>query len=391
LTVRLAFLLYKYFPYGGMQRDFRRFVQELQQRGHDCRVYCISWQGELLPEVDVRRVPVRGVSNIRRYECFHARVEDDLKANPVDGVIGFNRMPGLDIYYAADPCFIDKALKERSWLYRLGSRYRHFSRCERAIFGAASDTEILLIAESQRHKFEQYYHTPAARMHLLPAGVSPDRRAPTDAPGQRQQARASLGLVAADHVLLLAGSGFVTKGLDRAICAVAALRGKTGERTLRLLVVGQDREDRFRRLARRQGVAGQVSFLGGRDDMPQLLLAADVLVHPARAEAAGIILLEAVVAGLPVITTEVCGYAHHIAAANAGVVLAEPFVQAALDRALASSLVPGNQRQWQQGALAYAQARDLYSMHSTGAIAIENIVARQVAKRAASTMGAASE
>jgi UDP-glucose:(heptosyl)LPS alpha-1,3-glucosyltransferase len=169
------------------------------------------------------------------------------------------------------------------------------------------------------------------------------------------------------------------------------LRGKTGERTLRLLVVGQDREDRFRRLARRQGVAGQVSFLGGRDDMPQLLLAADVLVHPARAEAAGIILLEAVVAGLPVITTEVCGYAHHIAAANAGVVLAEPFVQAALDRALASSLVPGNQQQWQQAALAYAHTRDLYSMHSTGAIAIENIVARQVAKRAASTMGAASE
>jgi hypothetical protein len=73
------------------------------------------------------------------------------------------------------------------------------------------------------------------------------------------------------------------------------------------------------------------------------------------------------------------------------VVLAEPFVQAALDRALASILVPGNQQQWQQAALAYAHARDLYSMHSTGAIAIENIVARQVTQRAASTMGTASE
>ena len=52
--MKLAFLLYKYFPYGGMQRDFRRFVEEIQQRGHDCRVYYISWQGEPLAGADLR-------------------------------------------------------------------------------------------------------------------------------------------------------------------------------------------------------------------------------------------------------------------------------------------------------------------------------------------------
>lgn len=374
--MRLAFLLYKYFPYGGMQRDFRRFVQELQQRGHDCRVYCISWQGELPHEIELRRVPVSGASNIRRYERFHAWVQADLRAEPVDGVIGFNRMPGLDIYYAADPCYIDKALRERSWLYRLGPRFRHFARCEQAVFGADSNTEILLIAESQRCQFEQHYQTPATRMHLLPAGVSPDRRAPADARDRRQQTREQLGLLPQDHVLLLAGSGFVTKGLDRALRAVATLQGKTGERSLRLLVVGQDKEDRFRRLARQLGIADRVSFLGGRDDMPALLLAADVLIHPARSEAAGIILLEAVVAGLPVIVTAVCGYAHHIAAAGAGIVLADPFAQAELDRAVASTLEQDKLAQWQQGALAYAQAHDLYSMHSSGADLIEKIVAR---------------
>ena len=40
----LAFLIYKYFPYGGLQRDFIRFVLELQRRGHDCRVYCTAGQ-----------------------------------------------------------------------------------------------------------------------------------------------------------------------------------------------------------------------------------------------------------------------------------------------------------------------------------------------------------
>ena len=37
--MQLAFLLYKYFPYGGMQRDFRRFIEECQARGHQCRIY----------------------------------------------------------------------------------------------------------------------------------------------------------------------------------------------------------------------------------------------------------------------------------------------------------------------------------------------------------------
>ena len=53
--MQLAFLLYKYFPYGGMQRDFRRFVEESQKRGHACRVYYISWQGEELADADLRR------------------------------------------------------------------------------------------------------------------------------------------------------------------------------------------------------------------------------------------------------------------------------------------------------------------------------------------------
>ena len=107
--MRLAFLLYKYFPYGGMQRDFARFVTEVQHRGHTCRVYYISWQGDPLPGVELCQVPVSAVSNHRRNERFTAWVQDHLQRNPVDGVVGFNKMPGLDVYYAADSCYLDKA------------------------------------------------------------------------------------------------------------------------------------------------------------------------------------------------------------------------------------------------------------------------------------------
>jgi len=375
--MRLAFLLYKYFPYGGLQRDCAGLALELQQRGHDCRIYCASWQGERLPGIETQLAPASTGSNVQRNERFLKWVQAELAANPVDGVVGFNKMPGLDIYYAADTCFLDKALRERSLLYRLGWRFRHFAAWERAVFDPAAATQILLISASEQRKFEQHYHTPPDRMHLLPPGVAPDRRRPPDAVSRRAGARHRLGLTYDVYTLLFVGSGFITKGLDRAIRALGKLRVTRPELRLRLLVVGQAAVGRFGLLVRREQVQEQVSFLGGRDDIPDLLLAADVLVHPARNEAAGIVLLEALVAGLPVVATAACGYAHHIEAAGAGLVLPEPFGQDALDAALTQMLDSRFRAQCREGGLAYAASADLYSLHSAGADLIEQLLRRK--------------
>ena len=175
----------------------------------------------------------------------------------------------------------------------------------------------------------------------------------------------------------MVGSGFITKGLDRAISALARLQAQQPQRRMCLLVAGQDRERSFRLLARRKGVAQQVRFLGGRDDVPELLLAADLLVHPARSEAAGMVLLEALVAGLPVVVSGVCGYAHHIAAAEAGTVLPQPFSEAEFDAALAQALDPAYRERCRGNGLAYAARADLYSLHVTAADLIEQAVQRK--------------
>lgn len=372
--MQLAFLLYKYFPYGGMQRDFRRFVEETQQRGHQCRIYYISWQGEEIPGAQLCQVPVSAASNHRRNERFTDWVQRDLAANPVDGVIGFNKMPGLDVYYAADSCYLDKAVNERGSLYRRGGRFRHFSEYEKAVFGQDSSTEILLISATEKAKFEQHYHTPEARMHMLPPGISRDRCAGDDAPARRKAIRLALNIETGEHVLLFVGSGFIKKGLDRAIRALAYARQEQAHQRMCLLVVGQDKERRFKRLAKKLGVEEEVRFLGGRDDVSELLLGADALVHPALDEAAGIVLLEALVAGLPVITTEVCGYAHHIAEARAGLVLRSPFRQEDLNTAVLRTLDGVFRAQCRDTGLAYSRLTDLYSMHSTGAKLIEDFL-----------------
>jgi UDP-glucose:(heptosyl)LPS alpha-1,3-glucosyltransferase len=283
-------------------------------------------------------------------------------------------MPGLDIYFAADTCFLDTALNERGPLYRLGGRYRHFAAYERAVFDAKADTEILLISETEQRKFEHYYQTPVGRLHMLPPGISKDRCRPADAERRRDRLRSSLGVSGGELLFLFIGSDFRRKGLDRAITGLGQLLSRRSDLRARLLVVGADRPGRFRRLARKEGVADQVEFLGGRDDVADLLLAADALVHPALAEAAGIVLLEALVAGLPVIVTDVCGYARHIRDAHAGVVLSSPFSQAALTDAMDRASDGYFRHQCRERGLAYANRTDLWSMHSVGARLIEELV-----------------
>ncbi len=74
-------------------------------------------------------------------------------------------------------------------------------------------------------------------------------------------------------------------------------------------------------------------------------------------------LLEALVAGLPVLVSDVCGYAHYIADADAGRVLSSPFEQARLNHLLADMLADDQRRAfWSRNGLAYADRADLYSM-----------------------------
>lgn len=364
--MQLAFLLYKYFPFGGLQRDFVRIAQECQQRGHSIRVYTLSWEGEVPEGFELVKVPVRSLLNHRRYAKFTRWVQADMRRRPVDRVVGFNKMPGLDVYYAADPCYEDKSRHLRKAMYRYSPRYRHFSAYERAVFDPQGKTELLMISATQQELFKHYYATPAQRFHLLPPGISPDRRAPANAEHLRRLARERLGQefdLPADGLLLVQiGSDFYRKGLDRSIQALAALPEALRART-RLVALGADDPAKMQALADQYGVGRQVFMPGGRKDVPDFLLASDLLLHPARHENTGTVLLEALVAGLPLLVTEVCGYAHHVLDADCGLVAPEPFDQAGFNSQLAMMLGDDAARaRWQANALRYAGEQDLYSM-----------------------------
>ena len=106
--LKLAFCLYKYFPQGGLQLGFLHIAKDCQRRGHEIRVYTLDWVGDIPDGFEVVIVPVYAFTNHIRKERFSAWVDEALRHDPVDGVIGINKMPGLDVNYAADSCYEEK-------------------------------------------------------------------------------------------------------------------------------------------------------------------------------------------------------------------------------------------------------------------------------------------
>lgn len=367
--MHLIFAVFKYFPYGGLQKDMVAIARECIARGHRVTVVCREWQGDAVDGIAVEVLPVTALSNHRRDRRFVEALQQSLRTMEYDCLVGFNKMPGLDIYYAADSCYRAKVMEERGVLSRLTARYRLYGAYEQAVFGG--NTDILMISPPEIAVFQRYYQTPEGRFHLLPPGIRRDRIMPPDYDAQRQSFRRQWALSDEDKLVLLVGSGFRTKGLDRAIAAMASLPPEQREQTW-LYVIGQDNDKPYRRQAEHAGVGHRVRFLSGRDDIPNFLWGADLLVHPAYRENTGTVLLEAMVAGLPVLTTDVCGYASYVIANDMGVVLESPYEQRKLDLAF-QQLLFGETIDWRERGRSFAERADIYQMPVRAAGLIERL------------------
>jgi len=129
------------------------------------------------------------------------------------------------------------------------------------------------------------------------------------------------------------------KGHDVLLAALAELaRPAHGGLRPRLWIAGDGEErDELEQQARSLGLGERVSFLGVRDDVGDLLAAADLCVLPSRQEGLGVAALEAMAAGRPVVASKVGGLAGAVEDGLCGL-LVPPEEPAALAAALARVL-----------------------------------------------------
>lgn len=358
----IALCLFKYFPYGGLQRDFLAIGKELYKRGHQIRVYTRSWQGDKPSEFDIIEVPVRALTNHSANVKYYEWVKKHLASHPVDKVVGFNRMPGLDFYYDADVCYAEKIEQEqRGFFYRISGRCKHYLEYEKAVFEKGTKTKILLLSRVQQTYFQKHYQTESERFYLLPPGISPSRKYQNAPAGAREKICKELDIPTSSFLLLQIGSDFSRKGLDRSIVALSSLPEGIRKKT-HLIIIGQDNPNKFVKLAKQLKVDKNVHFLLGRDDVPYFIAGSDILLHPARSENTGTVILEAIVGGLPVITTAECGYSSYVSDYKTGIVLDLPFSQENLNSSVLQAIDKSQLNKWSIAAKHLANTENLYSL-----------------------------
>ena len=367
----IAFALFKYFPHGGLQKSFFNVLKEAIKREHLITVYCLSWEGNIPDGVNVKILQTRGFSNHAQCSNFAVQLKEINEKKQHDIVIGFNRVPNLDIYYCADVCYQKYVEESRSLISKFTGRYQTYKSFEEEIFLPNQPTEILSISESENKNYQEVYDTESERFHLLPPGIMKQKFRKALA-SNRNRTREKLEIPSNATILLMVGSDFERKGVDRTIEALAALPSDLKNNT-HLVVAGRGMSRSLRRLATIKQVAQRVHFLGGRDDIPELMAAADLLLHPAYYETAGSVILEAIVTGLPVLVTQSCGFSFHIEAAQAGEVIPDrPFDQENMNEILKAALRK-DRSEWKENALVYTDSEDLYSRPQSAMDIIENI------------------
>lgn len=377
--MKLAFCAYVYFPFGGLQKNLLMFSQACVNAGHKVTVFVGRWEGSQPDNIEVIELGHRGFSNPGKNRYYFNALQKKLRQQAFDLVLGFNRMPMLDVYYAADVCFADRIANKPNWLKKLLPRYRNYLQWEAEVFNVQSSTHILTTSDTQKNCYQQYYRTTDERFHLIPPGINPQFQSghwTSDERHQRKAAqRSALGIGNDTVALFFIGSGYQTKGLDRAIEALASLRKKSIK--VHLYVVGKDKASAYQQLANKLNLEPYIQFLGGRDDLPTLIQAADLLLHPARFESTGNVLLEAVIAGVPVVCTAVCGFSGYVKAAKAGIVLPMPFQQIQFTEAIEKLTAPDDaeplRRQYAEAGASWGLSADIYRRYEYVAAELELI------------------
>ena len=171
---------------------------------------------------------------------------------------------------------------------------------------AASADAIITASGHEHDLLARYYDADPARMVSIPCGIDTDLFRPRD----RDECRRELDIEADRPVLLWVGRLEKLKGVDILIDAVAQL----DEPDVLLLVVGGDEHGQVLRAeleaqAQEAGLGGNIRFTGAvpHEELPAWYSAADVCVVPSYYESFGLVAVEAMACGTPVVASRVGG------------------------------------------------------------------------------------
>jgi UDP-glucose:(heptosyl)LPS alpha-1,3-glucosyltransferase len=271
---RIAFLRRRFSPTGGAERYLLRLASGLAAQGHQISLYCEDWSPRENPFQEVRKIDSDDPFSYAR------KVMQQPMRDRHDFVFSLERVPGCDLYRAGDGLHADW-LAYRQAFHPLRGRVRtllrrknaRLCRLEAEVFAPGGVKRVICNSQFVANQIIARFSFSPEQIDIIYNGVPYQQFSM----GDRALGRRALKLNADDYVILLVGAGAERKGHTIARDAVRRLKNKNAK----LVIVDSP-----------PPVA-----------MPHVYAAADVFLLPTLYDPFANVTLEALAAGLPVITS----------------------------------------------------------------------------------------
>ena len=362
-SLSIALIRQRYVQDGGAERFVERAVSALSERDVALTVLARKWTGTK----DANWIECNPfyIGRLWRDWSFARSVCRKVKRLDVDLIQSHERIACCDIYRAGDGVHREWLKQRRRILGRFGKfaiainpYHRYVLAAEKALFSSPKLKAVICNSKMVKEEIKQYFTIADERLHVIYSGVDTDLFHP-DLKKYRQEIRSKYNIPEDAVVFLFVGSGFERKGLRAVIDAMTVLPEKAY-----LLIVGKDKKSKqYQNLVESRYLDKRVVFAGRQEDVRPYYGAGDVLVLPTLYDPFPNVILEAMAAGLPVITSTKCGAAEIIDDGHEGFVC-DAHDQGSLNRYMNMllnqelSLKMGQEARKRSSALTYTQMRE---------------------------------
>ena len=255
------------------------------------------------------RVPTRGMmryaGRLAVVPAFTLAATAAIRRQPRDTVVlshGDSLAGDVLVIHAVNKASLVEKRRAGSRRHLLNPMHAWVAARDRRMIGGLRFRRYVAVSGRVAGELAEHYAVPPERISTIPNGINLARfgRGPSGI-------RAEFGIPEAAPLLLFVGHEFERKGLSFVVDALARL-----DRETRLLVVGSDNQDRYRRQAAELGVGDRLLFAGARRDMPDFYRASDAFVFPTNYESFSLVCMEALACGVPIFATAVGGIEEYL-------------------------------------------------------------------------------
>lgn len=318
---KIAVIIPKYGLLGGAEQ----FASELTGRlcanpDYGFHVFANRWQSDSSP-VRFHKVPIISFPKFLTTVSFAWFTQRRLRQNNISLVHSHERIFSADI-------FTLHGVPHRYWVdqvrrKRMSLNDRATAWVEKQLVYGGQCKKFIAVSKLTRDIFLQEYPINPDRVQIIHPGVHLSDYTHQNKNNVRHAVRNVLGIDNTDPVIIFASMNFEIKGLDDILLTLARL--KTQNSKFKLIVAGKGNIKKYRKMAKEMNVAGNVIFTGPvpKDKLTDLYLASDLYIMLSKFDTFGMVVLEAMAAGLPVIISSRVGAKDLVQEGKNGFIIAD--------------------------------------------------------------------